>query len=74
MLRLRGYDQNSGNCKVGQTLVIRREHSNPKDEFAVAVMDLESWRVVGPMGTIGNMFITFVMFEVNMLTHQFRIT
>ena len=47
ILRIRGYDQNSGNCKVGQTLVIRREHSNPKDEFAVAVMDLESWRVVG---------------------------
>ena len=32
---------------MGQTLVIRREHSNLKDKHAVAVRDLESWDVVG---------------------------
>ena len=47
ILRIRGYDQNSGNCKVGQTLVIRREHSNSKDKYAVVVKVLETWDVVG---------------------------
>ena len=44
---IRGYDQNTGNSQVGQTLVISREHFNKHDKNAVVVKATDTGNIVG---------------------------